>query len=89
MNLIVNLSKRVKTSQCLRYLPVALSSNGRVKPDVVIVNGQEERPPEGGYYLDWPQGTSRVRVPILNEGMRPVAACLKTVIRETESRAAS
>jgi hypothetical protein len=45
MNRIVNLTKRVKTAQGLRYLPVALSSNGRVKPDVVIVNGEEERHP--------------------------------------------
>jgi integrase/recombinase XerD len=64
MNRIVNLTKRVKTAQGLRYLPVALASNGRVKPDVVIVNGQEERHSEGGYYLDWTQGTNRVRVSV-------------------------
>jgi len=62
MNRIVNLTKRVKTAQGLRYLPLALSSNGRVKPDVVIVNGKEERHPEGGYYLDWTEGTNRVRL---------------------------
>jgi len=29
----VNLTKRVQTSKGLRYCPVALSPNGRVKPD--------------------------------------------------------
>lgn len=67
MNRIVNLTKRVKTPRGLRYLPVALSSNGRVKPDVVIVNGQEERHPEGGYYLDWTESTKRVRLSVGND----------------------
>jgi integrase/recombinase XerD len=61
MNRIVNLTKRVKTAEGLRYCPVVEAANGRVKPDVVIVNGQEERHPEGGYYLDWTEGTKRVR----------------------------
>jgi hypothetical protein len=39
----VNLTKRVKTSNGMRYCPVVLSGNGRVKPDFVIVNGQPER----------------------------------------------
>jgi len=64
MNRIVNLTKRVNTPQGLRYCPVALSANGRVKPDVVIVNGEEERHPEGGYYLDWTEGSKRVRVSV-------------------------
>jgi hypothetical protein len=42
----VNLTKRVQTSKGLRYCPVALSTNGRVKPDFVIVNGQQERHPK-------------------------------------------
>ncbi len=43
MNREVNLTKRVKTAQGLRYCPVALAANGRVKPDLVLVNGKEER----------------------------------------------
>jgi hypothetical protein len=46
----VNLTKRIKTSNGMRYCPVVLSGNGRVKPDFVIVNGQPERHPEGAYY---------------------------------------
>ena len=48
----VNLTKRVQTSKGLRYCLVILSANGRVKPDLVLINGQPERHPEGAYYLD-------------------------------------
>ena len=49
-------TKRVKTPQSLRYCPVVLSANGRIKPDVVLVNGKEERHPEGAYYMEWREG---------------------------------
>ena len=39
----VNLTKRIQTLQGWRYCRVLLSANGRVKPDVVVVNGKEER----------------------------------------------
>lgn len=61
MNRECNISKRVKTSQGWRYCPVVLSANGRVKPDYVTVNGKPERHPEGSYYLDWRDGSKRVR----------------------------
>ena len=48
----VNLTTRVQTSKGLRYCTVALSANGRVKPDLVIVNGQQERYTEGAYHLE-------------------------------------
>ena len=37
----------------MRYCPVVLSANGRVKPDAVLVNGKPERHPEGAYYIEW------------------------------------
>jgi hypothetical protein len=43
----VNLTKRVQTSNGLRYCPVVESANGRVKPDQVLVNGRAEKHPEG------------------------------------------
>jgi integrase/recombinase XerD len=52
----VNLTKRVQPPQGWRYCRVLLSANGRVKPDVVVVNGKEERHPEGAYYLEWREG---------------------------------
>jgi hypothetical protein len=33
----VNLTKRVQTSKGMRYCPVVVSPNGRVKPDLVVV----------------------------------------------------
>ncbi len=47
MNREVNVTKRVKTLQGLRSYPVVLSANGRIRPDWVLVNGREERHPEG------------------------------------------
>ena len=46
-----NITKRVRTDARLRYCPVVLSPNGRIKPDTVLVNGIPERHPEGSYYL--------------------------------------
>ena len=61
MNREVNCTKRVKTPQGLRYCPVVLSANGRIRPDWVLVNGKEERHPEGAYYLEWREETKRIR----------------------------
>jgi integrase len=60
----VNLTKRVQTPQGTRYCRVALSANARVKPDVVYVDGREERHPEGAYYLEWYEGAKRVRLSV-------------------------
>jgi integrase len=61
MHLRVNLTKRVQTDSGLRYCPAVISSNGRVKPDWVVVDGREERHPEGAYYLEWREGGKRIR----------------------------
>src|SRR5579864_1250591 len=63
----VNLTKRVRTAHGLRYCPVALSLNGRVKPDIVLVNGAEEPHPEGAYYLEWREEGKRVRLSVGND----------------------
>lgn len=60
----VNLTKRVQTPHGMRYCPVMLSANGRVKPDIVVVNDIEERHPEGAYYLEWREGSKRVRLSV-------------------------
>jgi integrase/recombinase XerD len=48
----------------MRYCAVVLSANGRVKPDVVLVNGKPERHTEGAYYLEWHEGSKRVRLSV-------------------------
>ena len=64
----VNLTKGVQLPNGTRYCRVLLSANGRVKPDVVIVNGKEERHPEGAYYLEWREGAKRVRLSVGKDG---------------------
>ena len=60
----VNLTKRVQTRHGLRYCQVVLSPNGRIKPDIVLVDGKPERHPEGAYYLEWREGSRRVRLSV-------------------------
>src|SRR4051812_3963528 len=62
----VNLTKRINTPSGMRYCPVVLSVNGRVKPDMVLVNRKEEHHPEGAYYLEWREGVKRVRLSVGN-----------------------
>ena len=84
MNRTVNLTKRVQTSRGLRYCPVVLAANGRVRADLVIVNGQEERHPEGAYYLEWWEGTKRVR---LSVGKDAADASARRLQKEAELNA--
>jgi integrase/recombinase XerD len=60
----VNLTKRIKLGGGWRYCPLAISHNGRVKPDVVLMNGREERHLEGAYYIEWREGRKRVRLSV-------------------------
>jgi hypothetical protein len=64
MNRDVNVTKRVKTPHGLRYCPVVISANGRIKPDAVYIDGKEQRHPEGAYYLEWREGAKRIRLSI-------------------------
>ncbi len=80
----VNLTKRVQTPHGWRYCRVLLSANGRVKPDVVFVNGKEERHPEGAYYLEWREGLTRVR---LSVGKDPADASARRFRKEAELNA--
>jgi integrase/recombinase XerD len=80
----VNLTKRVQTPLGMRYCAVVLSTNGRLKPDVVVVNGKEERHPEGAYYLEWREGSKRVR---LSVGKDPQDAAARRLRKEAELNA--
>jgi integrase/recombinase XerD len=62
-----NVTKRVKTVKGLRYCPVVLAANGRIKPNIVLVDGKEETHPEGAYYLEWREGPRRVRLSVGND----------------------
>ncbi len=80
----VNLTKRVQTPHGWRYCRVLLSANGRVKPDVVVVNGKEERHQEGAYYLEWREGAKRVR---LSVGKDAADASARRLRKEAELNA--
>jgi integrase/recombinase XerD len=64
MNREVNLTKLVQTSKGPRYCPVVWATNGRIRPDVALVNGQPERHTQGAYYLEWREGAKRVRLSV-------------------------
>src|SRR5260370_24846407 len=84
MNREVNLTKRLETPHGWRYCTVVLSANGRVKPDLVIVNGKQEPPKEGAYYLEWREGAKRVR---LSVGKAPADASARRQRKEAELNA--
>jgi len=84
MNREVNLTKRVQTPHGWRYCAVVLSANGRVKPDLVIVNGKQETHKEGAYYLEWRDGAKRVR---LSVGKDPADASARRQRKEAELNA--
>src|SRR6266853_312134 len=84
MNREVNLTKRVQTPHGWRYCTVVLSANGRVKPDLVIVNGKQELHKEGAYYLEWRDGAKRVR---LSVGKDPADASARRQRKEAELNA--
>jgi integrase len=79
-----NVTKRVQTAKGLRYCPVVLSANGRIKPDVVLVNGKPERHPEGAYYLEWRENGRRVR---LSVGKDAAEAAARRLRKEAEMNA--
>ena len=58
----VNLTKYIQTTAGPRYCSAVISPGGRIKQDIVLVNGKEERHPEGAYYLDWRRNGKRVRL---------------------------
>jgi integrase len=64
MNRSVNLTKRVETGSGLRFCPVVVAGNGRVKPDWVVVDDQDEHHREGSYYIEWRDGAKRRRLSV-------------------------
>ena len=86
MNREVNLTKRVEVNGALRYCPVVLAANGRVKPDMVLVNGKPERHTEGCYQLEWREGKRRVRISV---GKDPADASARRLRKEAELNAAN
>jgi len=87
MNKEANLTKRVKTPHGVRFCPVVISANGRVKPDHVIVADREERHPEGAYYVEWYEGAKRIRRSVGKDAATAAARRLQQE-KKLEARAA-
>src|ERR1700675_1055108 len=68
----------------MRYCPVVLSPNGRIKADLVLVNGKQERHPEGAYYLEWRENGRGIR---LSVGQNPNDAPAPRQRKEAELNA--
>lgn len=61
----VNVVKRIATADGGdRYCPVVTNNSGRIKPDWIIYKGNQERHPEGSYYLEWLEGGRRKRLSV-------------------------
>jgi integrase len=71
----VNLTKYVQTEAGLRYCPAVMTANGRIKQDIVLVNGREERHKEGAYYLDFRQNGKRIRLSVGKNAQDALTQC--------------
>jgi integrase len=65
---------------------VALSNNGRVKPDVVVVEEREEKHTDGSYYIAWREGPKQYRKCVGKDAQHAAAQQLK---KESELNARS
>ena len=84
MNRECNVTKRIQTIKGPRYCTVVLSANGRIKPDVVLVEDREERHPEGAYYISWYEGKRLIR---LSVGKDAATATARRLQKEAELNA--
>jgi len=69
-----------------RYCPVAVNSSGRIKSGWVIVNGNQERHPEGSYYLEWREKGQRKRLSVGKDAVVALNSQIRKV-KELEARA--
>jgi integrase/recombinase XerD len=49
----VNITKRIKTESGWRFCTPAFAANGKLKPNVVLIDGEEQTHAEGRYYIDY------------------------------------
>jgi len=60
---LVNVTKRVQIEgKGWRFCEVVVAANGKIKPNVVLIDGQEQVHPEGRYYIDFLQDGQRKRL---------------------------
>src|SRR4051812_4955105 len=60
---LVNITKRVQIGgKGWRFCKAVKGDNGKLRPNVVLIDGQEETHPEGRYYIDFVQDGQRKRL---------------------------
>jgi integrase/recombinase XerD len=67
MNKTVAILKRVQIDGGPKYCPTIETSNGKIRADVVLVKGREERHPEGSFYISWYDGPKQTRIAVGKE----------------------
>lgn len=80
----VSIWKYVKIAGRWRYCRPAQSPNGRIKPDVVIVNDSHQYHPEGSYYIHFRTGDKQVWEKV---GPKPQDAVNRAEIAEVSLKA--
>lgn len=83
----VNVVKRVQTLRGDRYCAVVVSDSGCIQSDWVIVNGNQEKHPEGCYYLEWRENGRRRRHSVGKDATVAQDSRVRKV-KELEARAA-
>ena len=83
MNRQCNLTKRIQANKGLRYCPAVLSANGRIRPDLVLVENREERYPE---YISWYEGKRLIRLSVGKDaiGCRRTASAQGTLSQRAQ-----
>ncbi len=82
----VNVVKRVQTLRGDRYCAVVVSDRGCIQPDWVIFNGNQEKHPEGCYYLEWQESGRRRRHSVGKDAIVALDSKIRKM-RELEARA--
>ena len=78
----VALMRRVKTAAGWRYYPAAYASNGRVRPGMAVVGGEEIKHPTGYYALRYSKGTKLIFEAL--KGISPAAAEARRTKKEAQ-----
>jgi hypothetical protein len=81
----VTLVRKCKTRDGWRYYPVAMSANGKVKPDAVLVDGVEQKYEIGHYELRSYVGSKLVYTSLKEKNATEALAALKTAQKQANA----
>ncbi len=82
-----NVVKRVQILRGDRYCAVVFNDRGCIQPNWVVFNGNQEKHPEGCYYLEWRENGRRKRRSVGKDATVALESKIRK-IKELEARAA-